>query len=405
MKDVDRRAFLKRAGAASVGLAVWGNIASSTPSPRHASSTADAWLEIDLGHIAWNLAQIRKRVDDRPVMAVIKANAYGHGLVEVGKTLEKQQIDYLAVGKVQEALRLRELGVQTPILNFGPFARDEAEALVRHGIAQSVFTDEAVYLADAARALNRTASVHVKVDTGLGRVGVPYDQALPFIEKVATTPGLSIAGIFTAFTEDEHFDRIQLERFVEVCNRAKQHGLDVGLRHAASSAGVISLPAAHLDMVRPGIALYGQYPSVHAYNARAIDLRPTMSLKTRLTYLKTLRPGETVSYHRAFVAERETDVATISVGYSDGYPYQAAGKAEVLMQGQRHRSIALVTSNHITLDVTGASGLEIGQEAVLFGRQGEAEIAAEEVAAWAGTSVYKILIEMNPLLPRVYREV
>ncbi len=402
MKDVNRRAFLKRAGAASVGLAVWGNASSEASPPTHASRGADAWLEIDLNHIGWNLAQIRRRVNNRPVMAVIKANAYGHGLVEVGKALEKQQISYLAVGKVQEALRLREGGVTTSILNFGPFARDEAEALVRHDIAQSVFTDEVVYLAGAARALNRTAAVHVKVDTGLGRVGVPHDRALAFVATVASTPGISMAGIFTPFSEEEDFDRVQLDRFVQVCEGARQRGLDVGLRHAASSAGVISFPEAYLDMVRPGIAIYGQYPSVREYKARRIDLRPAMSLKTRVTYVKTLRPGDAVSYHRAFVAEQPTDVATISMGYSDGYPYQAAGKTEVIVQGRRWPAIALVTSNHMTLDVTGASGLEIGQEAVLLGKQGEVEISAEEVAAWAGTSVYKILIGMNPLLPKTY---
>ena len=402
MKDVDRRAFLKRAGAASVGLAVWGNASSEASPPTRASRGADAWLEIDLKHMAWNLEQIRKRVNNRPVMAVIKANAYGHGLVEVGKALQKQQISYLAVGKVQEALRLREGGVTTPILNFGPFSRDEAEALVRHEIAQSVFTDEVAHLAEAARALDRTAAVHVKVDTGLGRVGVPHDRALAFVGKVASTPGISMAGIFTPLGEEEDFDRVQLDRFVQVCQGARQCGLDVGLRHAASSAGVISFPEAYLDMVRPGIAIYGQYPSVREYKARRIDLRPAMSLKTRVTYVKTLRPGDAVSYHRAFVAEQHTDVATISMGYSDGYPYQAAGKAEVIVQGQRWPAIALVTSNHMTLDVTGAAHLEIGQEAVLFGKQGEVEISAEEVAAWAGTSVYKILIGMNPLLPKTY---
>ncbi|MCH8960579.1 MAG: alanine racemase [Bacteroidetes bacterium] len=197
-------------------------------------------------------------------------------------------------------------------------------------------------------------------------------------------------------------DGVQLDRFVQVCEGARQRGIDVGLRHAASSAGVISFPEAYLDMVRPGIAIYGQYPSVREYKARRIDLRPAMSLKTRVTYVKTLRPGDAVSYHRAFVAEQDTDVATISMGYSDGYPYQAAGKAEVIVQGRRWPAIALVTSNHMTLDVTGASSLEIGQEAVLFGKQGEVEISAEEVAAWAGTSVYKILIGMNPLLPKTY---
>jgi alanine racemase len=402
MQKIDRREFLKLTGAASVGLVVAPVPSAFSSLVSHAGNLADPWLEIDLTNMAWNLTQIRARVNHRPVMAVIKANAYGHGLVEVGKFLEKQKINALAVGKFQEALQLRDNGVRTPILSFGSFSKAEAEEIVRRDISQSVYTDDFIVLAEAGRKLNRTAKAHVKVDTGLGRVGVPYYQALPFIEKLAATPEIKIEGIFTPFTEDEDYDRDQLKRFLEVCDAAKEKGISVGLRHAASSAAVLAFPEAYLDMVRPGIAIYGQYPSVKEYQERKIDLRPVMSLKTRVMYVKTLRPGDAVSYHRAFVAKEETPIATLSIGYSDGYPYQAAGKAEVLMQGRRWPSNALVTSNHMTVNITGAENVKIGDEVVLFGKQGKSEIAAEELAAWAGTSVYKILIWMNPLLPRNY---
>lgn len=402
MMNFNRREFLKLAGAASVSFAVWGNSPSKANPAIHSNTLVDPWLEIDLNNIAWNLAQIRNRVNNRPVMAVIKANAYGHGVVEVGKFLEKQNIRYLAVGKFQEALQLRENGVKTPILNFGSFSQKEAEEIVRRNISQSIYTDEFVFLAEAARKLNRSAKVHIKVDTGLGRIGVPHYQALPFIEKVAVTSEILIEGIFTPFTEDEEFDKVQFDRFMRVCTKAKKKGISVGLRHAASSAGVLSFPQAYLDMVRPGITIYGHYPSVKEYKTRKLDLRPAMALKTRVMYVKTLRPGDSVSYHRAFIAHRETQVATLNTGYSDGYPYQVDGKAEVLLQGRRWPSIGLVTSNHMTINVTGADIMKIGQEAVLFGKQGEGEISAEELAAWAGTSVYKILIAMNPLLPRIY---
>jgi alanine racemase len=402
MKNFDRREFLKLAGAVSLGATVVG---SANPSradwATDGGTAADSWLEIDLNNMAWNLAQIRRRAGNRPVMAVIKANAYGHGLVETGKFLEKQKIEFLAVGKFHEAQQLRESGVKTPILNLGSFTAREAEAIVRRDISQSVYTDDFMLLAEAARKLKRPAKAHLKIDTGLGRVGVPYYQALPFIEKIAAS-GILIEGIFTPFTEDDEFDKIQLERFLEICGAAKQRGIAVGRRHAASSAGLIAFPPSHLDMVRPGIALYGQYPSTKEYQARRIDLRPAMALKTRVMYLKTLRPGDAVSYHRAFVAKDATQVATLPIGYSDGYPPQAAGKAEVLAQGRRWPTIALVTSNHTTINVTGAEGMKIGDEAVLFGKQGETEISAEELATWAGTSVYKILIGMNPLLPRIY---
>jgi alanine racemase len=405
MKNFDRREFLKLAGAASLGATVVG---SANPSRADWVTTgeaaADPWLEIDLQNMAWNLAQIRRRAGNRPVMAVIKANAYGHGLVETGKFLEKQKIEFFAVGKFHEALQLRESGVKTPILNLGPFSRHEAEEIVRRNISQSIYTDDFMLLAEAARKLKRQAKVHLKIDTGLGRVGVPHGQALTFVEKVAANSAIQIEGIFTPFTEDDEFDRIQLERFLEVCGAAKQRGIAVGLRHAASSAAILSFPQAHLDMVRPGIAIYGQYPSVREYQARQIDLRPATSLKARVMYVKTLRPGDSVSYHRAFVAQEETQVATLPIGYSDGFPAQAAGKAEILVQGRRWPTIALVTSNHATINVTGAERIKIGDEAVIFGKQGGNEINAEELAAWAGVSVYKILIGMNPLLPKVYRE-
>jgi alanine racemase len=404
MKNFDRREFLKLAGAASLGATVGGS-ARVQPFPAlDDDHLADLWLEIDLKNMAWNLAQIQQRTGNRPVMAVIKANAYGHGLVETGKFLEKQKIDFLAAGKFHETLLLRESGVKTPLLNLGAFSRHEAEEIVRRNISQSVYTDDFALLAEAARKLKRRAKVHLKIDTGLGRVGVPHDRALPLIEKVAANAEIQIEGIFTPFTEDDEFDRVQLERFLEICEAAKQRGISVGLRHAASSAGILSFPASHLDMVRPGIAIYGQYPSVREYRARQIDLRPVMSLKARVMYVKTLRPGDSVSYHRAFVAERETQVATLPVGYSDGYPSPAAAKAEILVQGRRWPTIALITSNHTTINVTGAEEIKIGDEAVIFGKQGGNEISAEEVAAWTGTSVYKILIGMNPLLPRVYLE-
>lgn len=402
MDKVDRRAFLKLAGIAPLSLAAMINDPES-PSPAFlASELSDPWLEINLNNIAWNLSQIRTLAHPLPVMAVIKANAYGHGLVEVARFLEKQNIRFLAVGKVQEALQLRETGIKTPILNFGPFSKQSAEQLVRLNISQSVYTNEVDFLAQAAHRLNQSAKIHIKVDTGLGRVGVPYFQAISFIEKVASMSGIAIEGVFTTFTEDEDFDTIQLERFHQVCDAAKNKGINIGLRHAASSAALLSLPQAYLDMVRPGITIYGHYPSDKEYRARKLDLQPALTLKARVAYLKTLRPGDSVSYHRKFTAQAETRLATLPIGYSDGYPYQAADQAEVIIRGQCYPIIAVVTANHTTVNVTGSSEVTIGDEAVLIGRQGDSQITAEQVADWIGSSVYKIVIGMNPLLPKIY---
>ncbi|MCH8125344.1 alanine racemase [candidate division KSB1 bacterium] len=402
MSNFNRRNFFQLSGAAAAGLAVSGYEAVASIPTNQPKNPTDPWLEIDLKNMGWNLNQIRKKVNNRPVMAVIKANAYGHGLVKVGKYLESQSVAFLAVGKFQEALSLRENEVKTPILNFGSFSNHEAEEMVRNNISQSIYTDDFKLLSAAARKQNKTAKVHIKMDTGLGRIGVPYYKALHFIEKVAVSDGIKIEGIFTPLTEDEEFDKAQLQRFLEVCESAKKKGIPLGLRHMASSAGVISSPETYLDMVRPGIAIYGQYPSTREYKARNIDLRPVMTLKTRVMYVKTLRPGDSVSYHKAFLAIEDTPVATLSIGYSDGYPNQAAGKAEVLLHGKRWPSVALVTSNHMTINISGSKDIKIGDEVVLFGKQGDNKIAAEELAAWAGTSVYKILIWMNPLLPREF---
>ncbi len=403
MTTFTRRTFLKLAGAASLGLAVRKGEARMPVAPDDPKLLKDPWLEINLKHMGWNLKQLRRQVNHRPIMAVIKANAYGHGLVRVAQYLEQQKIHSLAVGKAREALSLREQGIRVPILNFGPFSRENALELVRQRISQSVYTDEFRYLAEAAREAGQPARVHVKIDTGLGRVGVPYDQAMPLLERLAATPEIRIEGIFTTFSEDREYDAIQLQRFLQICRQAEKRGIRIGMRHAASSAAILSFPESHLDLVRPGITLYGHYPSEKEFEQRRIELKPVMSLKARVAYVKTLRPGDSVSYHRAFIASRETRVATIPLGYSDGFPYQVAGKASVLIRGQRFPTIALVTANHLTADVSGAaSEIRIHDEAVLIGRQGEQEITAEEVARWAGTSVYKILIWMNPELPRVY---
>jgi len=245
--------------------------------------------------------------------------------------------------------------------------------------------------------------VHIKIDTGLGRVGVPYYRALEFIRKVAADEAIVIEGIFTTLTEEEEFDREQLARLIEVCESARREGIDLGRRHAASSAGLLSFPQARLDMVRPGITIYGHYPSEAARLERKIDLRPAMRLMAPVLYVKRLRPGDGVSYHRPFKAERETTIATIGIGYSDGLPQKIIGQGEVLIRGKRRPLIAGVTANHISADLFDSKDVEVGDEAVIIGRQGEEEISAEDLAGAAGISVYRLLIQMSPLVNRLYR--
>ncbi len=398
MSEVSRRAFLALAGTAPLAFAVPNQLSGTVAEPAASSEGSDPWIEIDLDNLAWNLSEIRRRVGNRPVMAVIKANAYGHGLVGIARVLEGYNVRHFAVGKVSEAAALRENGIGGTVLNFGPFSQEEADQVVRLDISQSVYSEAVEILARAARGQGKQARIHIKVDTGLGRVGVPYYEAPSYIERIASMPELAIEGIFTTLTEEPDFDRVQLDRLIQMCDAAEDKGISVGLRHAASSLAISNFPDSFLDMVRPGNAIYGLEPLAN------MDLKPVMSVKTRVVYVKRLRPGDSVSYHRMYMAERETLVATLPLGYSDGCPPQGVEEAEVLIRGRRWPLIAAVTANHCTVDVTGAEEVKIGDEVVLFGRQGGEELSIGEVAARAGSSVYKVAIGMNPLLPRVHIE-
>jgi len=369
-----------------------------TPLP----SSCDPWIELNLENMSWNLGQVRKLVKV-PVMAVIKANAYGHGLVEVGQHLERMGIDYLMVGKLQEALLLRKSGVSAPLLNFGPFCSEEAKEIIQHDISQFVFTEAVLSLNQASLKSDKIAKIHIHIDTGMGRMGIPYHRAFPFIEKTSSLKGLVIEGVSTTLTEDEEFDHQQLHRFLRLCREAESKGISLGLKHAASSDGMLDLPSSRLDMVRPGIALYGYYPSEKTQKEDRLHLKPVLQLKSRVAAVKTLRPGDSLSYHRKYTAKKREKAAIIPVGYSDGYPANTVNKASVLIRGKRFPLIAAITANHCVALLKENSRVSIGDEVVLLGIQGKERITADEIARLAETSSYKILIGLNPLLPRVIR--
>ncbi|RKY82992.1 alanine racemase [candidate division KSB1 bacterium] len=401
MRKIKRRDFIYGAGLLSASFPLFRNILNNGSILRY-NSNCDPWLEINLSNIEWNVNQLRKWVRNKPIMAVIKGNAYGHGLVKVGKFLEKIKIYALAVGKLQEAIELRRNGVKCPVLNFGPFSEEDTELIIRSNISQTVYSDNVLALNKMAKKLNTQANVHINIDTGLGRVGVPHYTALSFIENVSKLDYIKIEGVFTVFTEEKNFDRIQLDRFLRICNDAKRKGISVGLRHVASSAGLLGFPESHLDMVRPGICIYGHYPSDEEYKLKKIELKPALSLKTRVSYIKKLRPGDSISYHRKFVAKKEETVVTASLGYSDGFPVNVIGKANAIIKNEKFPLIAAVTANHISIKVTGKDNIKIGDEVVLIGSQGDCRISAEELAEASDTSVYKVIIWLNPLLPRYY---
>lgn len=409
MSTIKRREFLRGTGGAGLATLVLPlaplPAAGSAPEPADAAGygACDPWIEVDRRALRFNLTQMRKKAGGRPVLAVIKCNAYGHGLVETARCLEAEGAHGFVVGKLGEALTLRQAGIKRPVLNLGPFSASDAETIVRRDIGQSVCTDAVLGLQETAGKLGRRAAVHVKIDTGLGRVGVPHDDALSYLRRVAGLPDVRIEGVFQSFSEDEDTDKLQLRRFLDVTEAARTEGLDLGLRHASASTALFRYGDEFLlDAVRPGIALYGHYPTEEEHRRKRIELRPALSLKTTAAYVKDLKPGDSLSYFRKFVAAKPERVVTAALGYSDGVPQGLAGKAFGLVRGGRFPFIADVTSNHSYLLVSGHPEVASGDEIVLIGRHGGAEISLWDLAQVVGGSDYKILIGLSPSLRRVF---
>lgn len=364
-------------------------------------SLMDPWLEIDLRAIKWNFEQIKKRVGVK-VMAVVKANAYGHGLIEVSQALEQAGVDWLMVGKLEEALRLREAGLKCPILNFGPFDRQDAEVIIQYRLSQSIYTDDVFYLAESASKKNQKASIHLDLDTGMGRTGLPYQQSLSLIEKIASSRHLALEGLATTLTEEPEFDREQIRRLNEVYFKAREKGINCGLRHAASSAGLLTSPEFYLDMVRPGITIYGYYPNEQTQKEDPLHLQPALRLKARVIFIKDMESGETLSYHRTFKAQQKMRVATLGIGYSDGYPVQLGGQGQAIIKGKNYPILPLITANHLMIDLKNNSEIRIGDEAILIDPEKNSLATAASLASASRISTYRILIGLNPLLPRRY---
>ncbi|MBM3310768.1 MAG: alanine racemase, partial [Candidatus Aminicenantes bacterium] len=402
---MNRREFFGRlkAGGAAAALASLGGAAGCVRSENEAPLAGaaghggrDPRVEVDLAAIGRNLGRIRRRTNV-PVMGVVKANAYGHGLVEVGRYLESEGVAALMTGKLDEAVRLREAGVKCPVVNFGPFAPRDAEEVLRRGIRPCVSSAEEAAALDAAGAkAGAAAEIEIHVDTGLNRAGVPAGEALALIERAASLPRVRIKGISTALTEDPDFDRDQLRIFVGVCEAAKAKGIDCGPRHAASSGALFGEADVFLDMVRPGIALYGYYPNARTRAENSLGLEPALRLKASVTFVRDIMPGESLSYLKAVKLDRPTRVATVGVGYSDGYPHLLAGKGVVFIGGRPFPVLPAVTSNHTMIDLGDDKSVRAGDDVVLIDSRRESAAAADALAEVSGGSDYKFLIGLNP---------
>jgi alanine racemase len=398
--SLSRRTFL--GGVAAAALGEPGQLPARTGHTAATTDRFDPWLEVDSAALRYNVRVVSRLVGGRPIMAVVKNNAYGLGLTTVATAIESlPEIMGFAVVRTAAALELREAGVRKPVLLMGLFADADGAALVARGIHLSLCTDDAgERVARAVERAGRPAHVHLYVDTGMSRMGVPYHRALSWVLDAGRLEGVHIEGMFTAFTEDPEFDQEQLRRFTALAGAARARGANLGRLHAASSAGVFNFSEAHLDLVRPGIALFGAYPSDAATERTIAELRPAVRLRARVVRVEQLRPGDSVSYGRRYVASEPTWIATLPVGHADGYPRAAVSGSVVLINSRLYPVIGAVSASHTIVNVGSERTAAIGDSATLLGPDDPA-IHPNALATTAGVSVYDVLMHLNPRLPKV----
>lgn len=365
--------------------------------------------EIDLAAIRANLSAIHARLGDRtPVMAIIKADAYGHGAVRVAHAIDDLVAAY-GVAVAEEALELREAGIRKPILILGYVEPCRYRELVRNHISPAIFSYEAAAALSEAAVLERQeATLHLAVDTGMTRIGFhPTDESIAVIRRIAALPGLYIEGMFTHFAcadmADKTSARRQHDLFVDFCGRVSHAGICIPIYHCSNSAGIMEFDDAHMDMVRAGIILYGLYPSDEV-DQSVLKLEPALSLRARITHVQHVPAGTGISYGSTFVTARDSVIATVPVGYADGWPRALSNKGRVLVHGQFAPIVGRVCMDQFMIDVTDIPGVRPGDTATLIGKDGANEIPIEEPAALAGSFQYELPCVLSKRIPRRYLE-
>jgi len=354
------------------------------------------WVEINLDAIAQNVKNIKKLIGERSeLMAVVKGNAFGHDISEVPSVVLNNGATRLAVARLEEGISLRKAGITVPILVLGLTLKEQAKLLILYNIIPAVCDFEMIErLSKSAVKMNRIARVHLKIDTGMGRLGILSEDALSFIKKLMHLNNIEIEGIFTHFSvadeRDKTYTENQFKKFTEVLNILEREGIKIPIKHVGNSATLLDLPHMWLDMVRPGIAIYGLYPSIEVQ--KTIKLFPAHSFKTRIVFIKELPLGKCIGYGRTYTTtKKRTKVASLPVGYADGYNRLLSNQGEVLVRERRVPIIGRVCMDQCMVDVTDLPLVEIGDEVVLWGRQGEELITVEEIAEKIKTINYEIV--------------
>ena len=375
------------------------------------------WVELDALALRWNLRQFRRRLGAGVALgAVVKSNAYGHGMTEVAALAEKHGVDWLCVNNVEEAVALRETGHHGPVLVMGYVPLEALDRIVEHDLRPVVYNESTLErLEQLSTEREREVAVHLKVETGANRQGIPPDRVVDLARRVQGTERLRLEGIATHFaniedTTDHAFAQAQFARFGKIFDALRAASIEVPVRHAACSAAAILFTRTHLDMARIGISLYGLWPSRETYvsclrrEKPELDLRPVMTWKTRVAQIKEIAEGDYVGYGCTYRATRPSRVAVLPVGYHEGFDRGLSNVAHVLLHGRRAPVRGRVCMNMCMVDVTDIPGARLEDEVVLLGAQGDERISAEQLASWCGTIAYEIVARVHPGLPRVVIE-
>lgn len=365
------------------------------------------WAEVDLDKLAHNMREIRRNAVSKDIIAVIKADGYGHGALDIAPTLLENGATRIAVAVLNEAVELRRGGIEEPIMVLGFTPPSQIDMLLRYDIEQTVYSyDLAKEISQLAKKKNKAAKIHIALDTGMGRIGfLPDDESSELVYKISKLPNIIIEGLYSHFSsadeEDKTYTNMQLHRYNAFYNKLISNGVKVNIRHIANSAAIIDMPQSHFEAVRPGIILYGYYPSEQVFKNK-IDLKPVMSLKTNIVHIKNLPAGEYISYGREFKTLRESVIATLPVGYADGYTRLLFNKAKVIINGSFVPVIGRICMDQCMVDVTEVKNVKVGDEVVLMGEQGGLSFTADHIAELIGTINYEITCMISKRVPRVY---
>lgn len=365
------------------------------------------WAEINLDNLEFNMKGIKKLAKSTEIFGVVKADAYGHGAIDVAPVLLENGVTRLAVAVISEAVELRRAGIDCPIMILGYTPLSLADDILKYDIEQTVFSyDYALELSKIAEKRHIKVKIHIALDTGMGRIGFLSDEkSVEDVYKINKLPNIEIEGLFSHFStadeDNKEYTYKQFDNFNYFYKKLKSRGVSVGVRHIANSAAIMDLPDTHLDGVRPGIILYGYYPSDEV-NKKKLELKPVMTLKTNIVHIKTLKKGEYISYGRKFRCEKDSVIATLPVGYADGYTRLMFGKAKVIINDKFAPVVGRICMDQCMVDITEISTAKVGDEVILMGESHNCKFNADDIAGHIHTINYEVVCMISKRVPRVY---